>query len=365
MKKRIDKADIVFLAVTALAAALVGVLIFLLPRPALSQRENRRLADLPTLSASALLDGSYFEGISDFYTDRMPFRDGLMGIYALCELALGKGETGGVRVIAEDSDLRLAARPKIVPDERATQTARRLNEFLSKVPNATLYIPPSAAEMISRETATEYEALLGSLPQYVNANRGELLSGGATLFYRTDHHWSCDGVLFAYTQLCSELGVQARERSFFEERTAASDFYGTAFAASGLPYFAVEPDTITLLRYEGDESFTVTDMSSGQTQRGFYRLDYLENFDKYRVFMGGNFAQLAIRAEGSKGSEPRERLLLIKDSFANPLIPLLSLHFDIDVIDPRYCTPTQLSSISADDYDRVLLLLSVDTLGSF
>ena len=79
-----------------------------------------------------------------------------------------------------------------------------------------------------------------------------------------------------------------------------------------------------------------------------------------------------------KDDESRKRLLVIKDSYANALLPYLCHHYDITAIDPRYfagdidtvikeiCPAEILVTVGADTLQRELFisLLSEDPLGS-
>ena len=58
-------------------------------------------------------------------------------------------------------------------------------------------------------------------------------------------------------------------------------------------------------------------------------------------------------------------MLLIKDSFANSLAPFLAIHYDIEMIDPRYADVSLLASLpSPESFDAILLLCSAHTLAS-
>ena len=172
------------------------------------------------------------------------------------------------------------------------------------------------------------------------------------LYYKTDHHRNADGAYLLYVESCKKLGVIPFEKSYFTKQTVCDDFLGTAFSRSCLPEFCVSPDTITLYRYEGDENVKITVHDTETSHLGFYDFSKLETADKYAVFLGGNYAHATVFTNGEKPT-----LLLIKDSFANAVVPLLSLHFNIELIDPRYSSPPQISNLIASlQYDRALIL---------
>lgn len=47
-------------------------------RPKTSLQEKRKLTEFPAFSAESLLDGSYFRGIDDWFSDTFPMRDSFL-----------------------------------------------------------------------------------------------------------------------------------------------------------------------------------------------------------------------------------------------------------------------------------------------
>ena len=334
-KSKLQRAtDILLLSVISIFILTLGLLIFLRPPKATSDKERRPLAQMPRLSVSAFLDGRLSQDVSDFYSDQLPLRDLFTSAYALTELALGKCEVNGT--VYADGALAIRSEHSNAAVERGIAVIEGLG--------AVLYIPPDAID------------LLASPPPFFKAREASI---PADSYYRTDHHWTSEGAYIAYTELCDRLGVTPYGEDFFTKETVCTDFYGTAYARSCLPEWAVRADEIILYRYEGDVNVRVTDPASGET-RGLYSKETLSGADKYAVFLGGNFARLSVSDGKSK-----PRLLLIKDSFANSVVPFLALHFDIEMIDPRYCTAEYLTDLlTGTDFPTVLFVVSRDTLES-
>ena len=70
-----------------------------------------------------------------------------------------------------------------------------------------------------------------------------------------------------------------------------------------------------------------------KTENTFYQMEFLKKKDKYSVFFGGNQAVLEI----SGGAKNKKTLLMIKDSFANCMIPFLAEDYEkIIVADMRH-----------------------------
>ena len=78
--------------ITGAAVLAMTVVAFLLPlRPSVSATEKRELAKFPAFTWASLWDGSYFAGISTWFSDTVPFRDTLIGVNAKVQHILGTG----------------------------------------------------------------------------------------------------------------------------------------------------------------------------------------------------------------------------------------------------------------------------------
>ena len=351
--------DILFFSLLCSVILFFGISIFLFPQSEFSSKENRKLSTAPKISLKGVLNGDYFSDLGDFYKDQLPLRNSLTAIHSLSEISLGKAEINGV-IPAEQSTL--IALPKYKDTEAIKNNLGSIYSLSSE--RSLVYVPPRAIDTFKDllPSVYPYDDLSSSL---LNKDTKALFDsflycGGS--YYRTDHHWTTDGAFLAYNQICASLGIAPYNEDFFIKERVSKDFYGTSFSKSGLPSSLLTPDTITLYRYNLDSSFEVINHETNQSKSGFYSLDALNTTDKYKVFMGGNYSHVSIK---STTEANRPTLLLIKDSFANSLIPFLALHYDIEVIDPRYCTPSFLhEQLQRDDFDYTLFVLSFDTLAT-
>lgn len=348
MKENKNFFDFLFLIVFWSIIIFFGTAVFLLPAEEFSEKEKRSLASLPSFSAGSLISGDYFTALGDFYSDQFPLRDSFTSLYALFELSLGKCESNGV-MCTKDA---VISKPKHSKSE--IEAIRGNLEALERMGNVSVYIPPQPSSVFADAMPLFYpeDDTLSQLTADFPITPG--------LFYATDHHWTTDGAYIAYTQICEEMGIAPYQKDHFTVQTVSEDFYGTAYARACLPKQMVAPDSIELYRYEGDEDVDVFYHETGEHKNGFYRFEALETADKYTVFLGGNYPHVSI-SSGDK----RPTLLLIKDSFANSVIPFLALHFDLEVIDPRYCTRSYLQEqLQRQDIHKTLVLMGTDTLTS-
>lgn len=310
--KRTDKALLIIFTAFVL---IIGSLIFILPQKDFSDAENRYLAKAPELSIASLLSGEYAKGISSFYTDQFPLRTAATSLYAICERSVGKNISGGVISYGEQ------------------------------------LISISKKEMSTKEISIP-AVCVDSKYSLFKAQSDELLH-----YYNTDHHRKSYGAYLLYLEACEKLKVEPYPESYFTKETVCTDFYGTDFFKSRLPKFTVSSDSIELWRYPDDERVTFTIHDTKKTVSGFYDLSKLDTADKYAVFLGGNYSYATVFSSSDKPT-----LLLFKDSFANAVIPFLSLHFNIDLIDPRYATSPQISTIySTRSYDAYLFIGCIES----
>lgn len=356
--------DIVTVAICSLFLITAICAFFFFGGNNIAEEENRVAASFPSLSAKSLASGSYFEDLSAFVSDSFPFRKELISLNSTVKLALGERESGGVFLAYDGS---LIFRGEYNDLETARKNAEALAMFSAPfdIP-AVMAIIPRACDVNSELLPNSYDSARSQeiyklfdriVPNAAGLRNSvfDALSACEHPFYRTDHHWTTEGAFSAYREILSALGKEPCDRSFFAEEAVSRSFYGTAYSRSSFRF--VDPDVITLYRYEGDGDYIV---EADSKPIELYDPLSLAKKDKYQVFLGGNYAQLSLSSD--KGARPR--LLLIKDSYANSLIPFLALHFNIHAIDPRYCDKPISEIIDRGSYDYVLILFSADTLAT-
>ena len=341
MKNHEHLRQLFFVCTLCIIILFFGISIFILPSKSFSEKENRSLVGIPDISLKALSNGNFFDSLSKFYSDQFPLRDTFTSIYAITELSFGKCESNGV-IYAKENTLITKSN---TDNEKALSALKKISSVCKQAP--FIYIPPSSDEIFSDRLPS-----ISAAPPF---SYGDL---DGSMYYKTDHHWTTEGAYVAYSQICELMDLQTKEQEYFEIENVATDFYGTAYARACLPRWAVRADTISLYRYSGDTEIEVFYSDTGKSKNGFYDMDALSTADKYRVFLGGNFSHIKI-----SGKEKKPTLLLIKDSFANSVVPFLAIHFDIEMVDPRYCTQSFLyDQLAREDVDSILILMSKDTL---
>ena len=338
------KTDIIFIAIITLIAIALGVGTLANKGQKISFEENRTLASSPTVSLHSVLDGSFFSELSAFCSDRIPLREQMIRAKAVCELAMGKQENNGVAFISE----RLV-------DRCVYDSLNTLEENLTAIKKLTQN--SSAIAVIVPRSADVYRNSEEALAVRSFCDDGQLyqkLSNTNNAYYKTDHHLDAEGSFVTYEYVMEMLGYTPLPRSEFQLTAVSESFRGTVYSRAGL--LPVYCDTVSAWRYEGDDELTVTCYDTGCCVDSLYKEAALEEKDKYRYFLGGNHGHLTIKSE----KEERPKLYLIKDSFANSVIPLLARHFDLTVYDTRYsATPPP-----CPEGAKTVVLCGLDTLAT-
>lgn len=359
-----ERDGLILIIVLSAFIVTMSLLIFILPRPRTSEKENRVLAELPALSQRSVIDGSFTRGIADFYADRIPFRDGLITLRSTAELFALRRETGGVIVASEgylvdrleygDGGYANIEANLDAVDRFASVSG--IETHVAVIPNAVNVLGRVLPALYSTERADAVYSYLPKESRQLCRALKDRSDRGEYVWYRTDHHFTSLGAYYTYRELGRMLGYEPYPIDFFDTEDVSCSFLGTSYSSAGLP--PMIPDTVTLFRYEGDENFTVT---YGDTvMKGFYDMSRLDSKDKYAVFLGGNHALTSVRLDEGD----RETLVIVKDSFSHALAPFLALHFDLKLVDLRYYSSSVLKLCRETGCEKVLVLCGVDTLAT-
>jgi hypothetical protein len=149
------------------------------------------------------------------------------------------------------------------------------------------------------------------------------------LYYRTDHHWTGLGAFYAARAMVQAAGLEPLEYDALTWRTTPSPA-GSLFRMTQDPQLAKELELTTWPELGADvRSFSYAGARYDvATRRSF--ID--ERAQGYLVYLGGDAPLMAATTPVKNG----RRALLVKNSFGNPLGPLLLPHFEqVVVVDYR------------------------------
>lgn len=354
---------------TALFCGFLGLMVTanaLTPDKTFSEIENRALAQRPELSWKAVRTGDFMADYESYITDQFAARDSWTAAKAYLEKAVGKQENNGV-YFCQDSTL--ISRFEAPEEKRLTNNFNYVNKFAEKagVPVTFGLIPTQAriwADKLPVGAPNYDQALvMDQARESVTARFVDLTAAlgehkDEAIFYRTDHHWTSLGAYYGYVGLSEALGYTPVPLENYTKTTVSTEFYGTVFSSSGVRWVA--PDEIDV--YVPEEGITVTSHtydSKGQPveePRQLYDESYLAKKDKYSMFLGGQQSLGVVKTQNTD----KPRLLLIRDSYSDSLVPFLTPHFsEIHLMDFRYCKLSPAQYIADNGIDQALVLYSV------
>lgn len=345
MKKSALVRVIIFFLISA--GICVGIIVT--PKQEISYDENRVLAELPEFNFEAYRSGSFMTDFESWLSDHFVLREQFIRLRNEVEKLSGRSVIGGVYT-TDDMMLQL-----FEPNDEITEkNAGYINAFAKNRDNVYCLIAPTAQEIYKDKLPSYIDAsdegeyisrLYAALENVKTVDVTEALRAkrDGYIYFRTDHHWTPDGAFAAYRGTAAAMSFECAAEGSFERQTVTDDFRGTLYSKT--LDRSVTPDSISLYRFDGDDKLTADGAR-------YYHDEFLEQKDKYSVFAGGNRG--IVNVTGGKGDK---RLLLIKDSYANSMVPFLSENYgEITMVDLRYASVGQLGSLGADGFDDILIL---------
>ncbi len=348
------------------------VIFIISPRKEFSENENRYLTGFPELGWRQIREGAFMDGLTDYASDHFPFRDFWIGLKTKVELASGKKEINGI-FIAEDGYL-IEAYEKPANTERIAGVLKnfaktvggqeRENSIemrLMLVPTAvTVYeekLPEHAVVKDQMETA-EYIYGATGIPAVDCSGLLMEWKEEGDLYYRTDHHWTTLGAYAGYLAYCREMGFTPAALDEMDAQAVTDDFCGTLYSKAG--DYGRKGDEIVIYTNPADR-LTVEYTDTGEISDSLYNLEYADKKDKYSLFLNNLHPLVEISNEAAGADR---ELVLIKDSYANSMVPFLVHHFrKVYVFDTRYYMDGPSSFIAEHPgVTDVLLLYNMNTL---
>ncbi|WP_188068345.1 DHHW family protein [Brevibacillus brevis] len=344
----------------------VAVLNILTPDQAFSESENRVLEKKPLFSLRSLLAGKFTSDYEAYITDQFAFRDVWIGLKTDADRVMGKKDSNGVYLGKDgyliqhfSSPLDAEVKDRVQAIRSIHQTTPDLRKYIMLVPTAALLQDKLPAYAPMGDEHAALNRVRQSLPSDIRfVDVYPALSAGRedAIFYKTDHHWTSKGAYYAYRLLCKQMGIVPKDEAAFNIREVTDAFYGSLYSKSGFRH--LQPDRIDLYLPKKERKKKVDYVDEGRTADSLYQMDNLYKKDKYAVFLNGNHALIRITTDHPDG----KKLLVVKDSYANSLIPFLAEHFaEIDVVDLRYYEESVAKLIQDRQFHDMLFLYNVKT----
>ncbi len=333
-----------------------------------SYQENRKLADFPEFSFSALIDGSYTDALGKYFTDQFAGRSYWISANGIMKATMCEGIVNDVYV-TEDMLLGLPKADNVSFEECASV----INEYAKNYDGMVYFaaVPTSSGVYGDR------------LPEYFSANREKLhidslyasldsnirkidaynilkMLNDNYIYYRNDTKWTSYGAYCVYRTVIQKLGFLPTAYDKYTIEHVSADFRGNLYNQS--QYAGIKPDMLDIYTYiDGAEITECIGYRDDGTyyESKFYDKSFIDTNDMYRLYLGEEAPYVKIKT--SVNTE--KKILVIKDCYADCFIQFLIQHYsEIAVISPEFLENGISDFINPDDYEQTLILFGIENL---
>ncbi|MBR6683257.1 MAG: hypothetical protein IKL38_02835 [Firmicutes bacterium] len=328
-----------------------------------SELENRYLESAPKLEGDAISSGEWMERLERYLADHVPGRDTWVQLKNSVVRMSGRDQIGQV-VFAEDrliqvQDISLKQLEKNVGfiSELAESLPADIPMTVMVAPNANWvyqellpdntqsYDPEKAAELLEEQLSDRLQLVMPI--KVLEEHKDE------AIYFKSDHHWTMRGAAYAWEELAAALGVNA-DPFAYEAVTMGKDFKGSLYSQA--PVYSFEGENFEVFQVPGLDAKWSTDLDSGAV----LMKERFQEKDQYTAFFGGNYGLVRIQNETAQS---HEKLLILKDSYANILVPFLIEEYrEIIMVDLRHYKGSVRALTEAESVDRIVAVYNLDFL---
>lgn len=366
------------------AVLLLAALFFLLPRTSFElprsprELEDSLLRSVRKIQEMEVMNTRYGRAVQNYVTDNFPFRDSLVRLRSLLEYVSGIIEKNGVYLSGDDG----FAEEVLVPDEEAkTRLFEELAAFSKTHADKGMWflLVPDAVNICRSKVAVDapiadqnavmddfFEGIRNAGLSPVDVRKILRAHADQYIFYRTDPQWTTLAAKLAFDKVVSSLGIYAGATEYTEHAYGGEGetFVGKLAALNGLR--AGASDVVTVFRAEQEPSVVAYESPEGDGEgkklASCYDEQYLGTPDALRVFFGGDYPLLRLTREGELSGR---KLLVVKDSAANSLLPFLAQVFDeVVAVDPRLFSGSLDALLKKEGITDILFLFRANNLFS-
>lgn len=335
-----SKKNAVMTAVFLASILLVLTVADFVAKPFIPAEEmGRRSGGKAVLSLESWLDGSFMEAYETEIEEQFVSRDNWRDWKRKINVLLQRKEINGVYLCA-DSYLIEGHSPRQVDPVQVDEKLEMLNKLVETY-DAKVMLVPTADNVLAQklplwaECYDQTELLAAAEEKIGQENLIDVYSvlkdhADEEIFYRTDGHWTMLGAYYGYRAWKEATDSVAMKVWRTDEMTTVTQsFIGSAGHRLEV---GVKEEPIRVFTQTLEMTPKVT-YDFKTVSDCFYTDGYLDTQNKYAYFLDGDHGFVQIET----GYAGRGKLVVIKDSFANSMIPFLAAHYStIYVVDPVF-----------------------------
>lgn len=351
-----------------ICTAVLILLNFLTPDKEMSEEENRGLAAKPKLTLDSVISGDYMDKYENYQADQFVGRNTWRKLQVSLSRLGGSKEENGVFI---GKSHQLLADIETPEQDTLNENLKAINRFAQdyKDVKMNMLLVPDSATILKEKlpfgaVVADQQRMISQVKRELDSSVGWIDASAPLnkhadekIYYKTDPHWTSQGAFYVFSAAAETMGIETDPASTFVSYSVTTGFNGTLAAKSGCRLDEKEVIDIYVPK-ETDNDLVVNYVDEQKKTTSLYDSSKLKTRDKYAVFLGGNSSLIDIKTV----SESKQRLLLVKDSFANSFIPFLTPYYrEIIVVDPRYYTGTMQDIMETYHITDALFLYSGNT----
>lgn len=349
-----------------------------------SEMEGRVLAQKPEVNLEKIKSGQVFTEYENYYNDHFPLRDKWVEANAaMSHTILKQKQIKGVYM--GDSDYLISIMNPANGEKSAKTVNNKINElgrylkdfdiplYFSLVPNKSTIMEDKLPNYIEAKANYVSDILVDGFSEDVNVldHRDVIQShmDEDNMYFYTDHHWKPKAAFYAYQEVINHMSKDIPtigkplnlEDYKWEENS--NPFYGSE-ARKVTKSNIKKPDTVTV--FEKVAPATPLEIYYyGKENQPLFNRNQLENKDtytnRYGAYLSGDVPEGIIKNKDVKNGK---KLLILKDSYANAMIPFFTNHFEeTRFLDLRFYTDKTVKDyIKEHDIDAVIFVHNINSI---
>lgn len=299
--------------------------------------------DKTAFSAGQVLNGVFADEYEDFRRENVRGKKIWDALDESVQVLLGKRKSNGVYKGKDHYLMEEIAAPDTKSLEKNIAAIREFDNMYYNIPTYFMLVPNAAnvlehslpGEATTRDQKEQFETIrqmLGDGIYWVDVQKRLAEHQDEKIYYHTDSRWTTLGAKYGYDALGEVMGFDASKSPEMGYYVVTNDFNGNLAEKSGFEKGFEDSITIYTAKKAGNNTkVIVTNMDTDQKSASLYDVSALETRHKYNLFLGGDCGMLDIRTT----ADTTDRLLILKDSYANCLIPMLTPYYrEIVAVDP-------------------------------
>ncbi|WP_242141936.1 MULTISPECIES: secondary cell wall polysaccharide O-acetyltransferase PatB1 [unclassified Bacillus cereus group] len=365
-----------------------GIISFLKTDRAISPVENRQLAQKPALTKESIVSGNFFKDFEAYTNDQLVGRDELIKTYTLAQIKMDKSLINDI-ILTDDKWLlkNPAWTTKYKEIDESMPRIQELSQFL-KEQNIEFYfaLPPSKTNALSFKLPSHIQTyakenlqyFLNHLPADVKPIKiMEYFQKQYTqkeiqdMYFKTDHHWNMDGAFLGYQYIMNTI---KQESSIYIWKEVKREDYTRVCANNkrlvgsfnNQLYQLIDATGEKLCYYTPKDGFHFTSVTIKDANGTIYHsLDELYGTEKqkdttsYAGYYTNDYPEIIFENHDAPNNT---RILILKDSFANAIIPHFAQNFKhTSILDLRHYHEKDVYQYIKDNNINMVLFVYSDS----